>query len=195
VRYLFTLTLFLLLTGCASRALLEVAPEDWAYKDRAIHIRSAASADLNVISGRPHSLAIGLFQLNDPNTFQGFAETRDGAVELLNKGRIDNTVAQFSRIIMRPGSEKVTSLNRAESAQYLGVISGYYGLSTELDIKIFPIPVKPTKRGFVNVVLSTLGLITKEAKAMPDDMYLDISLGRKSTKEIRLVSKDEISLL
>jgi len=138
-----------------------VAPEDWAYEDRAIHIRSTASADLNVISGRPHSLAIGVFQLNDPNTFQGLSETRDGAVELLKKGRIDNTVAQFSRIIMKPGSEKVVSFNRAQGARYVGIISGYYGLSTELDIKIFPIPVKPTKRGFVNIVLSALSLIAK----------------------------------
>jgi type VI secretion system VasD/TssJ family lipoprotein len=194
VQHLIAVFAIFFLAGCASKTTLEVAPEDWVYEERAIHIHAAAPADLNVISGRPHSLAIGIFQLNDPNTFRGLAETKEGAVELLNKGRIDDTVAQFSRTIMQPGSEKVTVFSRAQSAQYVGIISGYFGLNTELDVKIYPIPVKPAKRGFVDIMLSSLGLIADEAKAVPDNMYLAISLGRKSTKEFRILDKEETNL-
>lgn len=194
MRYFYIFVFIVLLPGCASKTTLDVAPEDWTYQERGIHIHTSSPTDLNVISGRPHSLAIGIFQLSDPNTFQGLTETKQGAVELMNKGRIDDTVAQFSRIIMQPGREKVTVLSRAQSAQYVGIISGFFGLNTELDVKIYPVPVKPAKRGFVDITLSTLGLIADEAKAIPDDMYIDVSLGRKSTKEFRILRKDETNL-
>lgn len=194
MQYFTILFSLVLLAGCASKTTLVVAPEDWAYQERAIHIHASAPTDLNVISGRPHSLAIGIFQLNDPNTFRGLAETKEGSVQLLNKGRIDDTVAQFSRTIMQPGSAKVSILSRAQSAQYIGIISGYYGLNTELDVKIYEIPVKAAKRGFVDIMLSSLGLIADEAKAVPDNIYVDISLGRKSTREFRILDKEETNL-
>lgn len=194
MHYIIALFLSFFLTACASKTILEVAPEDWIYQERAIHIHASAPADLNVISGRPHSLAFGIFQLNDPNTFQGLSETKEGAVQLLNKGRMDDTIAQFSRSIMQPGGEKVFIFSRAQGAQYVGIISGYFGLNTELDVKIYPIPVKPAKRGIVDIMLSSLGLIADEAKAIPSNLYIDISLGRKSTREFSILDKDETNL-
>ena len=187
----FTLILSFLLASCASKTILEVAPEDWTYHDRAIHIHTTAPTDLNSISGRPHTLMIGVFQLNDPNTFQGLSATREGAVKLLNEGRVDDTVAQFDRLIIQSGEEKVISIDRAQSSMYVGLISGYFGLNTELDVHIFNIPVKAAKRGAVDLVLANLGLIADEAKAIPDEMYIDIALGRKSTREINLVSQED----
>ena len=184
-----------LLTGCASKTSLEVAPEDWVFEDRAIHIHLESPSDLNAISGRPHSVALGVFQLNDPNTFLGLAETKEGALQLLNSGRIDDTVAQFTRIILQPGEEKVATLSRAQSAKYIAIISGYYGLNIELDVKVFDVPVKPAKRGFVDLALSNMGLIADEAKAIPDNIFIDISMGRKSTKRFSLFKEEELNIL
>ena len=194
-RIAFLLGLVVVLCGCASKTILEVDPNDWSYEERAIYVHASAPADLNATSGRPHSIAIGIFQLNDPNTFQGLTETSEGAVQLMNAGRIDDTVAQFTRLIVLPGEERTSVIARAQSAQYVGVISGYYGLNTELDVKIFNIPIKPAKRGVVDVVLSTMGLIANEAKALPDKFYLDVSLGRKSTKEFNVLTEEETRLL
>jgi len=189
------LFLSLLLTACASKTSLEVAPEDWVFEDRAIHIHVESPSDLNSISGRPHSVALGVFQLNDPNTFLGLAETKEGALQLLNAGRIDDTVAQFTRIILQPGEEKIASLPRAQGAKYIALISGYYGLNTELDIKVFDIPIKPAKRGFVDLALSNMGLIADEAKAIPDEIFIDVAMGRKSTKRFNLFEKEELNIL
>ncbi|EAT13268.1 type VI secretion system lipoprotein TssJ [Bermanella marisrubri] len=188
-------TLIVTLTGCASKTSLVVAPEDWVFEDRAVHIHLQSPADLNAISGRPHSVAVGVFQLNDPNTFLGLAETKQGALQLLNAGRIDDTVAQFTRIILQPGEEKIATLPRAQGAKYIALISGYYGLNTELDIKVFDIPIKEAKRGFVDLALSSLGLIADEAKAVPDDIFIDVSMGRKSTKQFKLFREEEINIL
>jgi hypothetical protein len=150
---------------------------------------------LNAISGRPHSVALGVFQLNDPNTFLGLAETKEGALQLLNSGRIDDTIAQFTRIILQPGEEKIATLPRAQGTKYIALISGYYGLNTELDIKVFSVPIKPAERGFVDLALSKMGLIADEAKAIPDEIYIDVAMGRKSTKRFNLFKKEELDIL
>ena len=67
-------------SGCATKTSLEVAPDDWVFEDRAIHIHAQSPSDLNAISGRPHSVALGVFQLNDPNTFLGLAKRRRASV-------------------------------------------------------------------------------------------------------------------
>ncbi len=194
-KYIFITTYLLVISGCASKTSLEVAPEDWAFEDRAIHIHLESPSDLNAISGRPHSVALGVFQLNDPNTFLGLAETKEGALQLLNTGRIDDTIAQFTRIIIQPGEEKVATLARAQSARYIAIVSGYYGLNIELDVKVFDIPVKPAKRGFVDLALSNMGLIADEAKAIPDSIYIDVAMGRKSTKQFSLFKEEELNIL
>lgn len=195
MKFISLITVFLLMSACAGKTSLEVAPDDWVFEDRAIHLHLASPSDLNAISGRPHSIALGVFQLSDPNTFLGLSETKEGALQLLNTGRIDDTIAQFSRIILQPGEEKVATLPRAQGAKYIALISGYYGLNTELDIKVFNIPIKPAKRGFVDLALSNLGLIANEAKAIPDDIYIDISMGRKSTKKFTLLKEEDINVL
>jgi len=177
----------LLLAACASQPdKLEVAPEGWKFKDRAIYLEFRAPADLNAYNGRPHALAVGIYQLNDPNTFSGLGATREGAVELLGKGKIDDTIVHFTRITVQPGEHKSIVLNRAETAQYVGMISGYFGLSPTNDVALFPIPVKASKRGLVENSLAAIKLIADEAKANPDDLYLNINLGRDSTKQMTI---------
>lgn len=174
------------LAGCTSVPTeLTVDPDDWVYEKRAITVSIQAPADLNAVSARPHSLAIGVFQLSDPNTFSGLAVTTQGAVELLQKGQIDETIASFSLINVRPGEKKKVTINRTQSAQYLGLIVGYYNLNPSSDVKVFPIPLRAQERGIVEKGLAALTLIADEAKAFPDKLNVFVNLGRSSTKEIR----------
>jgi type VI secretion system VasD/TssJ family lipoprotein len=181
--------------GCAGAPVLEVAAEDWKYQDRAITLQVDSASDLNVLSGRPHSLVIGLFQLSDPGTFQGLTTTQEGAIQLLNEGRIDGTIASFNRIIVQPGQDKIEVLPRAQGAQFVGVIVGYFGLSTELDIRIVEIPAKPAKRGAVDLVLANLGLVANEAKAVPDVLYLSLSLGRNNTNKFEIIRSTTVETI
>jgi type VI secretion system VasD/TssJ family lipoprotein len=177
--------LFVFLAGCSSTPTeLTIEPDDWVYEKRAIKLSIKAPSDLNSVSGRPHSLAIGVFQLSDPSTFSGLSVTTEGAVELLQKGQIDETVASFSLINVRPGEQKKVTLNRTQSAQYIGVIVGYYNLNPSKDIKVFPIPLRAQERGLVEKGLAALTLISDEAKAYPDKFSVHIDLGRSSTKQL-----------
>lgn len=185
----------MLTTGCAGTPVLEVAAEDWKYEDRAITLQVESASDLNVLSGRPHSLVIGLFQLSDPGTFQGLTATQEGAIQLLNEGRIDATIASFERIIVQPGQTKTEIIPRAQGAQFVGLVVGYFGLSTELDIRIIEIPVKAARRGAVDLVLANMGLVANEAKAVPDILYLSLSLGRNNTNKVEIIRSTTVETI
>jgi type VI secretion system VasD/TssJ family lipoprotein len=182
------ITLILLLTllnACASKpAELTIDESEWVYEIRAINLVVKASSDLNSVRGRPHSLALGIYQMNDPNTFRGLAASQTGAVELLQKGQIDESIVNFQLVSIRPGEQKRVSISRAQTAKYIGVIAGYFKLNPKTDIQIFPIPLRPIKRGLVERALAFASLITDESKAIPGKLKVFVDLGRTGSKQI-----------
>lgn len=183
-----TLTVILLsslIMSCATEPTeLIIEEEEWVYEIRAINLVARASTDLNSVRGRPHSLALGIFQMNDPNTFRGLSVSQTGAVELLQKGQIDESIVNFEQITMRPGEQKKVSINRAQTAKYIGVIAGYFKLNPKTDVQIFPIPLRPIKRGLVEKALALAALITDESKAIPGKLNIYVDLGRTGSKQI-----------
>lgn len=184
-KMLFAFVSLLLLASCATKPTeLTVAEEQWVYEIRAINLVARASTDLNTVRGRPHSLALGIFQMNDPNTFRGLSVSQEGAVELLQKGQIDDSIVNFQLINLRPGEQKKVSINRAQTAKYIGVIAGYFKLNPKTDVQIFPIPLRPIKRGLVEKALAVASLISDEAKAIPGKLNIFVDLGRTGSKQI-----------
>jgi type VI secretion system VasD/TssJ family lipoprotein len=164
------------LGGCVSAPTqLIVAEEEWIYEVRAINMAIRAASDVNSVSGRPHSIAIGIFQMSDPTTFNSLAVDQpgpEGALELLKKGKVDNSIVDFQLISIRPGEQKKISISRAQTAKYIGVIAGYFKLNPTTDVKIFKIPIREIKRGIV------------ESKALPDKLNIFVDLGRRGSKQI-----------
>lgn len=170
---------------------LVVEEEKWIYEVRAINLVIKAAADVNSVSGRPHSIAIGVFQMNDPNTFNSLKITPEGAVELLQKGQIDESIVNFQLISIRPGEQKKVSISRAQTAKHVGVIAGYFKLNPETDSKVFEIPRREIKRGVIEKALAFASLIADEAKAIPGKLNVFIDLGRTGSKQMILLD-DEI---
>lgn len=181
----------LLVTACSSNPELSVEEEKWTYEVRAINLVLKAVADVNSVSGRPHSIVVGLFQMSDPNTFSGLSVTREGSVELLQKGKIDETIVDFRLLTMRPGEQKKVSVSRAEAAKYIGVIAGYFKLNPKTDVKIFPIPVREIERGLVEKSLVATSMISDQAKAVPGKLNIIVDLGRIGSRQIVAI-EDEI---
>ncbi len=183
-----------LLASCSSEPTeLTVEEDKWVYEIRAINLVARASADLNSVRGRPHSLALGIYQMSDPNTFRGLSVSMEGAVELLQKGQIDESIVNFQQINIRPGEQKKVSISRAQTAKYIGVIAGYFKLNPKTDIQIFPIPLRPIKRGIVESALAFATLISDESKAIPGKLNLYVDLGRTGSKQIISVEDQVIT--
>jgi type VI secretion system VasD/TssJ family lipoprotein len=180
------------LSACSSNPTLTVDPEGWTYEAKAISLEIRATADLNSVAERPHALALAIYQLSDTNTFTGLTTTKEGTVELLNKGKIDLTVVQYTRIIVQPGEKKTLSLDRAQTAKFIGVVAGYQELNPALDVRVFPIPMVPNKRGIVDKLLVSTSLIADEAKATPGKLFLSVELEGQGTRRMKDVTKERL---
>jgi type VI secretion system VasD/TssJ family lipoprotein len=183
--------LLLLVTACSTNPELSVEEEKWTYEVRAINLILKAVTDVNSVSGRPHSIVVGLFQMSDPNTFSGLTVTREGSVELLQKGKIDETIVDFRLLTMRPGEQKKVSVSRAEAARYIGIIAGYFKLNPKTDVKIFPIPGREIERGLVEKSLAATSMISDQARAVPGKLNIIVDLGRIGSRQIVAI-EDEI---
>jgi hypothetical protein len=125
--------------------------------------------------------------MNDPTTFNSLAVDQpgpEGALELLKKGKVDDSIVDFQLISIRPGEQKKISISRAQTAKYIGVIAGYFKLNPATDVKIFKIPIREIKRGIVEDALVLATLISDESKALPDKLSIFVDLGRRGSKQI-----------
>lgn len=181
------------LSGCASLTELTVADESWTFEERAVSIEISSPADLNARSGRPHAIIVGIYQLNDPNTFGALSQEKSGAIQLLRTGKLDDTIVDFRRLTVQPGERLTQVFARAEGAKYVGVISGYFDLNVKQDTHLFKIPCIASGRGVVEKILSGMALIADEAKAQPDKIAINIKLGRSSVKKYETTNESSLS--
>ena len=154
----------LLLTACATPPL---PPPDWGYEKDAVEIHLKADPQLNLDDGAPHTLVLCTYQLRDPNTFHRLGEDMEGIYKLLECGLFDGSVATAKRLIVHPGQDVVTRLDRAAGAQYVAVVAGYYTLHKERVTRLFDIPV----------VVDESGLLRKTRVAKPGSLAIELELG------------------
>ncbi len=159
----------LLLCACASQPL---PPPDWTYEKDAIEVNFMAGQKLNFDQGVSHTLLICLYQLKDPNAFNQLSDDTDGIYKLLECGLFDSAVATAKRIIVHPGQNINVVLDRAQGAKYVAVVAGYYVLEKARMIRLYDIPVKVEKKGFIK----------RTRIAKPGYMKLDLELGPSQIK-------------
>lgn len=167
----------LVLGGCAAQPTITVAPDAWQFERRAIHLQIKADPALNQAYGQAHTLVLGVFQLKDPASFTSLGALREGALQLLAKGFVDDTVADFTRVTVAPGETRDVWLDRAAQAQYLGVIAGYYKLNVQTDVHSFGLPVGPVPRSLLTRALVLAKLKADEVEARPVVFVLTVELG------------------
>ena len=188
----YALLLLAMLSACASQQELTVEPDAWTFEEQAFVLAVQPAAELNVLDGRAHALNVGIFQMADPNPFIGLAETRDGAIALLSKGKAaDASILDFERVVIQPGKKNFITLARPETAQYVGVIFGYYALepATAVRLMAYPIVAKPV--GFIKKSLVFLQLIADEAEAKPGRLWVRVHLGPQGLLEARPITDEQ----
>jgi len=169
----------LLLAACSSAPpQLAVPPDGWTYGPHLVELQLSAAETLNIDSGQPHAMSLGVFQLSDPAAFSNLAANSAGAEKLLDQGMdSDPSVVGFDRIVLQPGDKHTIYLNRAANAQYLGFVAGYYKLVPAQDVAVFNIPIVPKPVGWVTKGMEVVGLEGDDTDGMPAPVTLSIGLG------------------
>jgi type VI secretion system VasD/TssJ family lipoprotein len=173
------LGLGLLLASCSEApAQLTVAPDGWTYGPRLVTLQLEAAEALNLDSGQAHALSIGIFQLSDPAAFSTAAASPAGASKFLDQGTdADASVVDFDRVVLQPGEKRTVYLNRAQNAQYIGIVAGYYQLNALQDVALFNIPVVPKPVGLLTKGMVAVGLQGADTDGVPGPLALSIGFG------------------
>ncbi len=120
----------------------DVPPPAWAFEKQAIIIRIQATQNLNWFQNQSHTLRLGVFQMADPNNFNNTCSTKEGLSQFLSKENFDEGtgVLTVDKRIIRAGETQIVTLDRAKTAQYIGVIAGYFELIPSKTCRIIEIP-------------------------------------------------------
>ena len=177
----------LLLAACSSAPTnLTVAPTDWAYGARLVQIDVSAASTLNIDSGQPHAISLGVFQLSDPASFTTLSASPAGAAKLLDQGQgADASVVDFDRIVLQPGEKRTIFLNRAANAQYIGLVAGYYKLDALQDVALFNIPIIAKPVGWVTKGMVAVGLQGASTDGVPGPLALSVGFGPDQVAEYK----------
>lgn len=171
----------LIVVSLASCSLFSSKPDEpnWTFGADGIFLQFKADGNLNLFDKEPHTVAVGLFQMNSPNAFQKLVATPDGASALLAQGTVDKSIIGFERFFIQPGANMTQVFDRLEGAKYIGLVVGYVDLSAPGKISIFkPVPTGEESEGF----LFTTG------KAEPTLFWLRVGLGSDG-----IVSVDQLT--
>jgi type VI secretion system VasD/TssJ family lipoprotein len=154
----------ILIWSCAAQ---QLPPPESEFEKGAIKINVEADPRLNLSDGKPHTLLVCVYQLNDPNGFNQLADDQEGLYRLLECDLFDGSVDGAKKLIVQPGQNTIFNLDRTQGARYVAVAAGYYLIERERVVRLYEIPV----------VIETKGFIRRSKRKKLDTLEIDLKLG------------------
>lgn len=169
--------LLLVLQGCASvnsamggntekEAKAEVT---WAYQRNGIQIELIAGSDLNAYFNQPHTVVLGVLQLEDSKSFLQLLNDRKTLTHMLASGDIGSDILHMDRYVVSPGKRDILDIDRVQDARYVGIVAGYYNFDPPGAARLFRIPIN----------IRSEGMISTTYAATPANLALRLQLGRQ----------------
>lgn len=140
----------------------------WPIGASAIRIDVNADGNLNLYEGKRHTLLLAVCQAADPNAFLSQLSNQASMASLLGSGQAPAAAfLSATRFVISPGQHEMLAMDRAEGAQYVGVVAGYYNLDPNGAARLFVVPVSVRISGF----------FFKTVTAGVDPLQIELDLG------------------
>jgi type VI secretion system VasD/TssJ family lipoprotein len=137
----------------SAAAKAEAAKAAEAFRKQDITLAIKADPMLNRYQNNAHTLYLCMYQLKDPNAFNQLVEEKDGVSRLMECSRFDSSVVNAKRLVIQPGQELKDVRDRAEGARYIGIVTGYFGMSKEKITHLMPLPGKDGKSSGTTITI------------------------------------------
>lgn len=145
------------------------AEVSWDYQRNGIQIELIAAADLNAYFDQPHTLILGVFQLEDSKTFMQLANDAKTLTAMLASGQASTGILHMERYVVSPGTREVLDIDRVQDARFIGIAAGYYRFDPPGAARLFRIPLN----------IRSEGLVSTTHTAAPANLALRLYLGRQ----------------
>jgi type VI secretion system VasD/TssJ family lipoprotein len=141
-----------------------------------IRIIYSSADNLNYYESVPHTVTFIVYQMEGTSKFNDLAKSEDGLLQLLQAERFDASVVGVDQYFIEPGEQKTLVIDRAEKAKWVGVVSGYYNMSSGKVNRVYEIPVSVEKKG-------VYGFRTTEAKM--EKLVVKLHFGSDFMQEVQ----------
>lgn len=145
------------------------AEVNWDYKKNGIQVELVASDDMNAYFNQPHTLVLGVFQLEDAKPFIKLLADQKSLTSMLASGNADKDILQLDRYVISPDKRTILDIDRVQDAKYVGFVAGYYSFDAPAASRLFRIPLN----------IQTEGIVSTTYKAEPANLALRLHLGRQ----------------
>lgn len=119
----------------------------WPFEEKAITIHFQTDKDLNLYDQRPHSLSLCVYQMNNSRKFKELAKTPEGIETLLKAEAFGDEIKGVDRFFLQPHEKGVFYLDRAEDANIVGIVAGYFDSKKHI-AKVWKIPPVENSSGW-----------------------------------------------
>lgn len=174
------------LSGCSSGFMGGVSKKaalqniKWSYDKAAIELAINTSETLNLYNNEAHSIALTIVQFSDPNDFLLYDQDANKTARLLLDGNNAKGWLSVKQIFLNPGESKTLLLDRAQKAQYIGVVAGYNDLVSEKVARFYRLGIE----------YDSSGIIVKKYEAKPAPLQIQLSLGESGIVDTK--TRDQI---
>ena len=145
----------------------------WTYAADGVQIAITADPHLNQSTDQPHTLALTVVQLADPNAFTAATANTAKLTALLLADSPPPGMLALNRVFVSPGEQRTVTLPRVEKAQYVGLAAGYYHLDPARSVRLYRIGVE----------VDASGIIVTSRNATPEPLKIDLRLGTDGIQE------------
>ena len=98
----------------------------WPFAEDGIMIELIGDVSLNFYANRPHTLVLGVVQLEDEKVFPKLLTTPEALARSLASGELPKGALHLDRYVVSPDTHMVMKLDRVQNAKYVGIVAGYY---------------------------------------------------------------------
>ncbi len=153
----------------------KIEMDAWAFAKGVIAFEVAAAQQLNDYKSRSHTLTLKVFQLADPQAFSRLVKTPSGLQQLLIEEQVDESILASNKLLVEPNGSTNLTLDRTESARFIGIVAGYYNLKGETVSRLVPIvgmddnPKKIDQGIVIETWLWLKGLFVSDAQVAADE--------------------------
>lgn len=160
----------------------KISKPDWKFEKEALRIHIKADHNLNLYNKKTHTLYVCFYQLSELNAFDQLAQHDSGIRRLLEAKMFDPSVAAVSSKTILSGEHITLSLDRAERAEYLAIVAGYYAhLSDKRMVRRHKIQVLKKRKSFFK----------RTYQCIPCPLDIVLLLGSKQIESSKIIIKDE----
>lgn len=145
----------------------------WTYAADGVQIAVTADPHLNQSADQPHTLAVAVVQMEDPNAFTAATANSAKLTSLLLGSSPPPGMLALNRVFISPGEQRTITLARVEKAQYVGLAAGYYHLDPARSVRLYRIGVE----------VDSSGIIVTTRNATPEPLKIDLRLGPDGIQE------------